>query len=438
MTRHIAHITFESATPLKVGSNNRDFLQDSPIQRDWNELPMILGTSLAGVLRKAFSHIASAQAVDEIFGGECGSKIILSNALLLDENNQVCETLLTHKSNFLEYFSALPIREHTALTHKGVVKEHSKFDEEIVYKGARFKFRLEMKAQTQEHTQSFFQILDLLYLDTFRIGGGSTKGRGKIKILNIAYDTFSENDEAYINLSSSLNQPLAQAYTPQQSLKQSTHDIYELTLIPESFFIFGSGGGDDDADHIGLEEYVIDYTKQGITEHKLVIPASAVKGALSHRTTFYYNALKQNFIDTQSEQPESQNGEIAPQQSVAEIFGSKKGDKGEIESKGKILLVDMYYDKAKGKTFPHIKIDNFTGGGIDGALFQEKVDTLKSFKLKIWLEKGIDKTALEAFEHALCDIANGLLALGGASAKGHGYFQGSITKNGENYDTSRF
>ena len=52
----IAYIIFEAKTALKVGSRNADFLQDSPIQKDWNELPMILGTSITGVLRKKFEE----------------------------------------------------------------------------------------------------------------------------------------------------------------------------------------------------------------------------------------------------------------------------------------------------------------------------------------------------------------------------------------------
>jgi len=44
-TRYIAHVTLEADTPLKVGSSASDFMKDSPIQKDWNGLPMILGTS---------------------------------------------------------------------------------------------------------------------------------------------------------------------------------------------------------------------------------------------------------------------------------------------------------------------------------------------------------------------------------------------------------
>ncbi len=58
--RHIAHIIIEADTPIKVGSNAMDFLNDSPVQRDWNGLPMILGTSIAGVLRKEFDPMITA------------------------------------------------------------------------------------------------------------------------------------------------------------------------------------------------------------------------------------------------------------------------------------------------------------------------------------------------------------------------------------------
>ena len=89
----IAHITFEAKTALKIGSKNADFLQDSPIQKDWNGLPMILGTSLTGVLRKEFEN--ECEIAKNIFGtGDFGSKTIISNALLLDENLEVNESLL--------------------------------------------------------------------------------------------------------------------------------------------------------------------------------------------------------------------------------------------------------------------------------------------------------------------------------------------------------
>ena len=107
----IAHITFEAKTALKIGSKNADFLQDSPIQKDWNGLPMILGTSLTGVLRKEFdknkANILFGEDKDSNKKDSKGSKTIISNALLLDENLEVNESLLldSKKSEFLQKFT---------------------------------------------------------------------------------------------------------------------------------------------------------------------------------------------------------------------------------------------------------------------------------------------------------------------------------------------
>jgi CRISPR/Cas system CSM-associated protein Csm3 (group 7 of RAMP superfamily) len=211
--RFIAYITFEAKTALKIGSKNADFLQDSPIQKDWNGLPMILGTSLTGVLRKEFEN--ECEIAKNIFGtGDFGSKTIISNALLLDENQKVNESLLldSKKSDFLQKFIVLPIREHNAMNDKGVTIKNAKFDEEVIYKGTRFKFSIEMINETQEDKNNFFHLLDLLSKDSFRIGAGRSKGFGQIKVIEITYDEFDLNSDKYIKLTSSLNTTLSKTY----------------------------------------------------------------------------------------------------------------------------------------------------------------------------------------------------------------------------------
>lgn len=54
MKRFLAHVIIEAKTPLKVGGGKNDLFLDAPVQRDWNGLPMILGTTLARILRRAF------------------------------------------------------------------------------------------------------------------------------------------------------------------------------------------------------------------------------------------------------------------------------------------------------------------------------------------------------------------------------------------------
>jgi CRISPR/Cas system CSM-associated protein Csm3 (group 7 of RAMP superfamily) len=417
-TRHIAHIVIEADTPLKVGSNASDFLQDSPIQRDFNGLPMILGTSIAGVLRKDFDK----EKVADIFGEENGSKVIFSNALLcINAKNEVCEELLPKKTPFLKLFDTLPIREHTAITEKGVAKEHAKFDEEVLYKGTRFKFSIEVL----EDEESFKEILSLLSSASFRLGGGSTKGFGKLNILEIKRESF--NIDSYENYSSSLNHKLKEPYEIKQT-SSKTHTNYRLKITPEDFFIFGSGFGDEDADATPVYEYVIDYDKEDLGKKQILIPASSIKGALAHRVTFHYNSLVGNTI-------EAKNG----LNSLEAIFGSAKDSKDKTKqgSKGKLILSDCFQDektktKTKTKTFDHVSIDRFTGGAIDGALFQEKTIAQKDmWEIEILLHKDVQEEALKAFEKALIDISTGMLPLGGMTTKGHGVFVGEVLKDGK-------
>ena len=426
----IAHIIFEAKTALKIGSKNADFLQDSPIQKDWNGLPMILGTSLTGVLRKEFED----EIAKNIFGtGDLGSKTIISNALILNEKKEVTESLLldSKKSDFLQKFIVLPIREHNAMNDKGVTIKNAKFDEEVIYKGTRFKFSIEMLNENEDDKNNFFQLLDLLSKDSFRIGAGSSKGFGQIKVIEITYDEFAVNSDEYIELSSSLNTKLSETHKIKE-FDDEKYIKYKLILTPDDFFMFGSGFGDDEADMTPVFEDIVDYEKQDLIKQKVLIPASSVKGAISHRTTYHYNLINKNFI--------KENGENKAEV-VETIFGSKK-DKEKDSFKGNILISDVYLDKTSSKdtkVFDHVSIDRFTGGAIDSALFQEKtIASKETFTLEILINKekvevkenDEGKIALEAFEKALKDITTGMLSLGGATTKGHGIFSGKVLKNG--------
>jgi len=415
--RHIAHIIIEADTPLKIGSNASDFIQDSPIQKDWNGLPMILGTSIAGVLRKDFNGDA-----DDIFGKENGSKVIISNALLLDEKHQVNEELLLEKSDFLKIFDNLPIREHTAINDKGVTRNGAKFDEEIVYKGTKFKFSIEL---IDDNKSTFEDILNLIASSSFRLGGGSTKGFGKMKIVEIKTDIFDIN--SYENYSSSLNHTLQTNYDLKE-ITSNTHTKYTLNIKPDDFFMFGSGFGDEDADMTPVYERIVDYKKGGLSDEMILIPASSIKGAISHRTTYHYNLQNDRFIGC--------DGDKKPLETIKEIFGEAKQSEENLGFKGKALFSDCFASKSDEKVFDHVSIDRFTGGAIDGALFQEKtIADDKKYTIEILLEKDDEniefQKAIKAFEASLDDICTGMLALGGATTKGHGVFSGTILKDGK-------
>lgn len=454
MKRFLAHVIIEAKTPLKVGGGKNDLFLDAPVQRDWNGLPMILGTSVAGILRRAFEDNAGKDAANKIFGTKreekgrggngkeskdenkqededlLGSRLIISNALLLvDKNNKVCEELLLQKNEFLRLFDILPIRDHVAIGANGATKDAGKFDEEVVFKGTRFKFSLEFDGSKEE----FDKILNLLSDPTLRLGGGSSKGFGSLEILKIKWGKFEpDRYSSSLNFSSDGFAKFTLDSAGDGNLKR--HIRYELKILPDDFFMFGSGFGDKDADQTPVLESVIDYENKCLGKRKILIPASSVKGALSHRTAFHFNKINKQFGEKAKVGSENE--------AVREIFGyeKNKNDKG---AKGKILISDCFldYDEAKDtKVFEHVSIDRFTGGAIDSALFQEKAVAKKdSFSIEILLrddvcddaERRAFKNVLEAFETALDDVVQGRLSLGGATTKGYGFFKGRVLKYNE-------
>jgi CRISPR/Cas system CMR subunit Cmr4 (Cas7 group RAMP superfamily) len=434
--RYVADIVIEAKTPLRLGSGKNDLFQDSPVQKDWNGLPMILGTSIAGIMREAYSGDK-----DDIFGYQkekkdegVGSRLIISNALLLDENNQVCEEYLDNGSEFIKLFQNLPIREHAAITDKGTTKKGGKFDEEIVFKGSRFKFRVELLASkaNDDDKKTFESLLSLFTGEGIRIGAGSTKGFGRVAVADgfeLKYFEGLMTGDTYQSLSSSLNTAddgmFTKIFNPQAKGSNKIH--YTLQLKPDNFFMFGSGFGNEDntADHTQVYEYVVDYNNGRLYTQKLLIPSTSLKGALSHRTAFYYNKKTNATI-------ENGKGKVGEENdAVKKIFGYRKDD--EDGQKGSVDFEDVFISTFSKKIFDHNKIDRFTGGTIDGALFAEETVSIEDDTINIKLEvkpEALEEDKIkESFENALKDICTGMLPLGGMTTKGHGVFCGKLLKD---------
>ena len=80
-------------------------------------------------------------------------------------------------------YKQLPIRQHVRITEKGVAANTGKYDEEIVYKGTRFCFEMEMIGPKEDEV-NFDKLLDILQGEAFRLGSGTRSGFGKIKVVS--------------------------------------------------------------------------------------------------------------------------------------------------------------------------------------------------------------------------------------------------------------
>lgn len=447
--RFMARIVIEAKTPLNIGSGNKGIKSDSLVLRDINGLPFIPGSTIAGLLR----HTLGSDEEKFMGSQEMGSPLIITEGKMLDDEGTVLDGILSQEklnSSFLANFRQLPIRQHAKISHRGTTLKGGKFDEEIVMKGTRFCFEMEMLSNNNEDGK-FKELLNTLNSDTFHIGSGSRSGFGEIEVVGsqCQYKTIDLTNEIqrdwYLKKSSSLRVEWTDAETITLE-KPSTKDwtTYTLELNPVDFMLFGSGIGNDKADMTYVRESFVDWSTKPATvrdrERVILIPASSVKGALSHRLAFHYNKIKGIFADTLKEGEKIDDFVGKNNEAVKAVFGSE-GDKdanGKIRNKkrGNVLISDIIQEApVSSKVLNHVSIDRFTGGAIDGALFNEETLYAKglSFELKLMVSDSAfdDKDVKEAFENTLKDLCSCMLPLGGGVNRGNGCFEGKIKREGE-------
>ncbi|MCC5938406.1 MAG: hypothetical protein JJU34_14100 [Lunatimonas sp.] len=436
----IARFMLEAEIPLFVGSGQSTLLKDALVQKDANGFPMISGTTLAGVLRHQFSKHGNTESAANLFGDSkggdtgTGSLIKVSPGLMMLNKTQVSEGLLVdEKWDALKaQFEHLPVRQHVRMNDKAVAEKNGLFDNEVIFKGTRFVFELELTDFSGKNKDNWDKILKTVGSPDFRIGAGSRNGYGSLKVLQVQkmqYDLNSEMQE-YLELSSSFN---AIDWGKENEAKaesvSSSKTHYKLKLTPDPFFIFGSGYGDQDVDNTPVEEEVAVYSETGIEfEKQSLVPGSSIKGALSHRVAYHYNKEKKRWAGTAEAKVGIQN------EAVAELFG-KAGKNVDDPKAGKVFIDDIFLTQEKvknDKILNHVAIDRFTGGALEGALFSEKVSYLNddALEINLFAEKEIAEEYLEALEEGLKDICKGLLPLGGMTTKGHGIFTGSLCIDG--------
>lgn len=448
--RFLARIIIEAKTPLNIGSGVKGIKSDSLVLRDINGLPFIPGTTIAGLLRHTLG-----EEEDLMMGSqEMGSPLIITEAKMLDSNGSVLDGIIPQEklcSDFLVNFRQLPIRQHAKIGHRGATVKGGKFDEEIVLKGTRFCFEMEMLSDKDDDTR-FIEMLNTLNSDVFRIGSGSRSGFGEIEVVGsqCQYKKINLEDpkqkEWYLKKSSSLSEKWQDAETVElKKTKTKGWTTYIIKLNPVDFMLFGSGFGNDKADMTFVRESFVDWStipaKIKDREQVILIPASSVKGALSHRLAFHYNKLKKIFADALPDGKKIDDFVGKKNEAVKIVFGSE-GEKdldGKMKDKqrGNVLMSDIIQEaNTSSKILNHVSIDRFTGGAIDGALFSEEALYAKgqTFELKLIVNNNAfedNNDVKTAFEDSLKDLCSGMLPLGGGVNRGNGCFEGTIKRNGE-------
>ncbi len=450
--RFLARVVLETTAPVSVGSGNKSIMTDAPVVRDVNGLPYIPGTAIAGLIRHSLEETERLS----LMGSQSkGSQLVVTEAKILDCHGKVIDGLVDWAhldedvSLFLNLYKQLPIRQHVRIGHRGATVKGGKFDEEVVVKGTRFCFELEMSACDKKEEEKFQMILDAIRSCSFRIGAGSRSGFGSIKVISCKKRLvdFSDRESMkwYLDKPASLSSDWSGDELEVDTLADKHWTEFRLVLNPSDFILFGSGMGNENADVAFVTEPMIDWGS-GIgtrvdAERVLLVPAASVKGAIAHRVAYYYNKRQGYYADKLPEGTKVEDFVGKKNPAVKALFGSE-GNKieGRIVDKqrGNVLVSDIIQQKradSRKKLLNHVSIDRFTGGTIDGALYSEEV--LYAKEENISLSLLVNKTALqepgveEALVCTLKDLCSSMLPLGGGVNRGHGCFEGKLFKDGD-------
>lgn len=441
--RFLARFIIELETPLALSSGKKDITTDALVALDVNGLPYLPGTSIAGVVRSIMdSHKESSLFGFQNRKNACGSEIIFTEGKILDSKQNVVDGLNINAfdDELLKEYRNLPIRQHASINSKGVTKNTGKFDEQVVYAGTRFCFEIEIVSDGT-NKQAFEDVLTTIASNSFRIGGGTRNGFGKIRVEKCNVRTLdlrkADDRNLYLSKSSRLSDNWEGWNEDSKKTLENTVPSgwteYKLSLRPDDFFYFGSGFGDVEGNvdntTVRASKVVWSNLKGELVSECSLIPATSLKGAIRHRTAYYYNKLTGIFAtpETVSDKNTDQNT------AVKELFGYTDGKN---MRRGNAIFSDVIKvtSKMKRKTFNHVKIDRITNAPIDGALFTDQADYMPKEEIitSILVKDSAfeqDDNIRKALELTLNDICNGLLPLGGNVNRGYGIFTGSFTSN---------
>jgi len=486
---HLARFTLEAGSALSIGTGTNDGVYDHPILRDANGLPMIPGTSLAGVLRHLWiaNHDGNEGSANALFGfqryarGEA-SRLEVAACPMQDSQGQPVEGLVFDPQRFNDPLLAAAratrsdplFRDRVRLSHRGVAADTGKFDRGLVLAGTRFSGELRLWSESTVDPD-WDALLALLVDPRLRLGGATRAGLGAMRLVegSLHCGTFdlrqTEAARDFRALSPSVGDRQGLKPTaPSTGTQPAGLIALKLRLTPRDFWRIGQGDGpfaknyDKTPDLLPKAEALITWDDAGkgqiATRVKYaLVPGSSVKGALAHRTAFHFNALNGIFVESIEEKLLKTWDKSEHCEGVRTLFGFAKNKKEGADSvsnkgtgrAGQVLIEDLHLkiDQPEQQTtsLMHNSIDRFTGGVRNRMLFSEELLHGKAMNLTITLLPGVaeaDGTTRRALARALVDLCAGRLALGGGSTKGHGSFSGEpldeatrdwLTEQGEHW-----
>ncbi len=350
-TLQVVRVTIEAASPICSASGENTAEHDNALVRDVNGLPMLMGTSLAGVLRHLHADYFGEgdlakpdHPTNRLFGWEedkteegTASRIEVDCGFVHDQYNQPVMGILSPQTikndlvlNFLSRDYPI-VRENVAIDPRGVAAEHAKFDRVMVPTGTRFSFDMSIESDSGEDAQcaqrELKNTLSLLNCPYLRLGQGGRAGLGMIKLAsNAVFHSFDRSEPKGWNDFVAWRAgeiPEAKEWRVDEELKLTAKSVRKpvigtIDLKFEGWWRIGGGiessrlrtaSKQHDPDDVPFSEPYIDYPskpqpntasvlgRDRSTLIRFVVPGASIKGALAHRTEFERRKSKRQWVN---------------------------------------------------------------------------------------------------------------------------------------------
>lgn len=391
--------TIELLSPALIGCGRND-RTDSDLLLDSTGKPFIPATSFVGVL-KHFIEVKDKEMELKRFWGftkeESGQQSVIC-----------CSDLYC-----LESRHRTVIRDGIKIDNKtGIVKSGAgaKYDYEVVERGTTFYLNLEVNCLDNDKTfnrRMIATIRDILENGRVQIGAKTNSGLGKVKLTNAhVYEfDFSKKGDVLKWLKKDYSTPNPFTELP-FDIPSRTFSINAVFNLKNSF-ISRSYSADPqvpDAESI----------KSG---DDFVITGTSLRGAIRARAERILNTIGK------------------PPNILTDLFGNVDVEKrSKYSKKGRIRIDEVILPKFISELQDRIKIDRFTGGTMEGALFETMVLFNQYDRNSINLSEKVRDVKItiqdyEPYEAGLMllilkDLWTGDLAVGGEKGVGRGVFEG--------------
>ncbi|MHA1284122.1 MAG: RAMP superfamily CRISPR-associated protein [Promethearchaeota archaeon] len=400
----------ENLSPLIIGKGRGDII-DLELIKDEEGNIFIPGTSFAGAIKHyIMENFIPLNTKEWIYfwGFEQEDK---------DENKKVQSHFVVNDLFPLNNFK-IKIRDGIAIDNKrGITEERALFNYEILEPGTNFNLEIEITIREEMDIIGFKTILKTIINELenqkIRIGAMTTKGFGKIVLKNYkVYEfNFPADGEKWFHFlnGTTIKETLLDDLTGLTKKSQKNFLEIQASFHIKNSIIIGSNIMDlEGSDKINIQ-----------SNEKPVIPGTSIKGAIRARA--------EKIINTFGRDGKEELKKIFGFASKKEKIEDNHKIKQKIEDKYKsrVYFEEIIINDAEEYTQNRIKIDRFTGGTIEGALFNSTPIWHKNenINIKIFLKEA-EEWEVGLLLLILKDLWTEDLPLGGEKSIGRGILKG--------------